>query len=412
MHYHRSLMARRWLLRIGIVLALVAVIVALRLTVFRPEPVPVTVFIAARGRVEETVTNSKAGTVRTRHRARISPEIGGRVLEVLAKKGARVTAGQILARLDDTSYRTQVVNAERAHTAAREGQKQACIEADLAQRDLVRAEGLAREKIVSEELLDTARSRRDASAAACVTGRARADQLDAQIATARAELAKTVVRAPFDGIVADVSLERGEWITPSPPGIPMPAVLDILDPDAIYVSAPLDEVDRGKVALDLPVRITMDAYGGKAFSGKVLRIAPYIEDIAEQSRTFETEAAFDDAAFARTLPPGASADIEVILRGKADALRIPAYALLEGRRVLLLVDDCPPGAGIAGLLSRVLPSGAGGCLVSRDVKVGLKNWEFAEIEDGLREGERVVVSLDRAEVKEGARARQTAVTEK
>jgi HlyD family secretion protein len=122
MHYHRSLMARRCLVRIVVVLALVALIVILRLTVFRPDPVPVTVFIAARGRVEETVTNSKAGTVKTRHRARISPEIGGRVLEVLAKKGARVEAGQILARLDDTSYRTQVVNAERAFEAAREAE--------------------------------------------------------------------------------------------------------------------------------------------------------------------------------------------------------------------------------------------------------------------------------------------------
>jgi len=122
--------------------------------------------------------------------------------------------------------------------------------------------------------------------------------------------------------------------------------------------------------------------------------------------------AFDDAAFARTLPPGASADIEVILSGKSDVLRIPAYALLEGKRVLLLADDCPRGSGLGGALAAILPAGPGGCLVSRDVRIGLKNWEFAEVREGLKEGERVVVSLDRAEVKEGARARQAAVTEK
>ena len=63
-------------------------------------------------------------------------------------------------------------------------------------------------------------------------------------------------------------------------------------------------------------------------------------------------------------------------------------------------------------MSSLLLARSGECLVSREVGVGLKNWEFAEIAKGLSEGERVVVSLDRAEVKEGARAKQTAVTEK
>ena len=57
-------------------------------------------------------------------------------------------------------------------------------------------------------------------------------------------------------------------------------------------------------------------------------------------------------------------------------------------------------------------TGGGGCLVSKDVGTGLRNWEFAEITGGLKEGELVVVSLDRAEVKEGARARQSAVTKR
>jgi HlyD family secretion protein len=142
----------------------------------------------------------------------------------------------------------------------------------------------------------------------------------------------------------------------------------------------------------------------------VTRIAPYITDVAEQSRTFEVEATFDDAGFARTLPPGASADIEVILRARDDVLRIPTYALLEGKRVLVL-ESCSGGSGLAGRASHLLTI-RGECLVSQDVRAGLKNWEFVEITEGLREGQRVVVSLDRAEVKEGARARQAAVTEK
>ncbi|HEU4400932.1 MAG TPA: efflux RND transporter periplasmic adaptor subunit, partial [Candidatus Polarisedimenticolia bacterium] len=97
----------------------------------------------------------------------------------------------------------------------------------------------------------------------------------------------------------------------------------------------------------------------------------------------EVEVDFEDAAFAGTLLPGTSADVEIVLRSVQNALRIPTYALMEGNRVLLF---------------------NGGHLVARDVKTGLHNWEWGEITGGLAEGDRVVVSLDRAEVKEGARA--------
>src|SRR5207245_9654172 len=88
-------------------------------------------------------------------------------------------------------------------------------------------------------------------------------------------------------------------------------------------------------------------------------------------------------AFARTLLPGTSADVEVILRTAANVPRIPSYALLEGDRVLIFDR---------------------GRLEARKVTTGLRNWEYAEIAAGLAEGDRVVVSLDNAEVKEGVRA--------
>ena len=393
------------------VMAVVGILL-LRFTLLRADPVPVTVYVVARGRVEQTVTNSKAGTVKTHHRAKLSPETGGRAADVNVRKGDRVRAGDVLVRLDDAQYRAQVTNAERALDAAKEGESQACLEAGLAERDQTRAEGLASDRIVSEERLDQARSRRDVARASCQAARARARQLASQVEVARAELRKTVVLAPFDGVVAEVSIEPGEWVTPSPPGLPMPAILDLLDPDAIYVSAPLDEVDREKVLVGQPVRITMDAFPGRSFPGRVTRVAPYISDVAVESRTFEVEANFEDAAFARTLPPGASADIEVILDALDNVLRVPTYVVVEGKRVLLLEDECPSDRGVGGLLRGVLSARSGGCLVSRDVTIGLKNWEFAEVRDGLSEGDRVVVSLDRAEVREGARARQAAVTER
>src|SRR5436190_19836462 len=148
----------RWLTRLVVIAAVVAVIVALRLTVFRPEGVPVTIFRVARGLVEETVTNSKAGTVKSRRRATLAPEVGGRVAELPVGKGDSVVAGQLLLRVADGDYRAQVSLAERVVETARANQRQSCVAADQAQRDLVRSEALAKDELISQTLLEQARS--------------------------------------------------------------------------------------------------------------------------------------------------------------------------------------------------------------------------------------------------------------
>ena len=68
-------------------------------------------------------------------------------------------------------------------------------------------------------------------------------QAEAAVAAAQAILDKTVMTAPFDGVVLDVTTEVGEWVTPSPPGVLIPPVIDVIDPDSLYVSAPLDEAE-------------------------------------------------------------------------------------------------------------------------------------------------------------------------
>lgn len=369
--------------RLVVVAGIAVLVVALRLTVFRPSPVPVTVFRVEKGRVEETVVNSRAGTVKAGRRATLSAELGGRVAAIPVKKGKAVRAGEVLLRIADGDYRAQLALQESALVSAKAAEREACQSAAQAARDLTRNESLAKDLIVSEDILDKLRTARDNAASSCDAARARVVQAGAAIEVARVTLEKTVLRAPFDGVIADVTTELGEWITPSPPGLPIPPVLEILDVSSLYVSAPLDEVDAGKVTAGLPARITLDAYPGRAFGGKVTRVAPFVLDVKEQNRTFEAEASFDDAAFAVGLKPGLSADVTVILRGKEGVLRIPGTSLLEGSRVLLLRE---------------------GRLVRAEVKTGLKNWDFVEIVSGLSEGDPVVVSLDRAEVKEGARA--------
>ncbi len=374
----------RWIRRLVLLGLLAGFVWVARLTLFAPAIVPVTVFTVERGRVEQTVTNSKAGTVESRRRASLSPEMGGRVEVLAARKGDRVRAGQVLMRLSDAEYRAQLVLQERAHEAAVAAEREACEAVELAVREAERARRLLDEGIGSQQLVDQLETARAARVAGCEAARARVRQAEAAVSVARVTLARTVLRAPFSAVVAEVSTEVGEWITPSPPGLPIPPVIELIAADALYVSAPIDEVDLARVRTGLPARVTLDALAGRVLQGRVVRVAPYVDARAQESRTVEIEVELDDRAASRELVPGTSADVEVILEARDDVLRIPTYALLQGDHVMLVRGD---------RLARV------------PVKTGLRNWDFVEITDGLAPGDRVVVSLDRPEVREGARVR-------
>jgi HlyD family secretion protein len=375
-------MTRPWLRRALVVGILAGAALILRFTVFRPKEIPVAVFRAESGRVEETVTNSRAGTVKSRRRASLSPETGGRVAELPVRKGAAVRTGDVILRLNTEDARAQLTFQERSRDAVRAAEREACAAAVQAERDLERNRRLFADAVVSQSLLDQFQSRRDTALETCAAARARARQADAAIGLAGVALDKTTLRAPFDGIVAEIDTEVGEWIMPSPAGVPMPSVVEIIDPSAIYVSAPLDEVDVARVRAGLPVRVTMDAYAGKSFPGRVVRVSRYVRDDQEQNRTFEVEVEFDDPAFGRTLVPGSSADVEVVLDAREGALRVPSYAVLDGERVLVARDGIARGI---------------------EVGTGLRNWQFTEIVSGLAPGDPVITTLDKVEVKDGAR---------
>jgi HlyD family secretion protein len=156
----------------------------------------------------------------------------------------------------------------------------------------------------------------------------------------------------------------------------------MLDPTTLYVAAPIDEMDAERVKLGQEVRLSVDSRRGEHFPGRLVRVAPYVQDVLEQNRTVEVEAEFTDLRVADSLLPGTSADVEVIVSRRQDVAQIPTGAIAQGETVLV-VD--------------------GSRLVERRVKPGLRNWRTTEILDGLAEGERVVVVRDSPDIKAGAR---------
>jgi HlyD family secretion protein len=371
---------RKWFLRLLIPIGVAAVV--LRFTVFRPESIPVKVVHVERAAVESTITNSKAGTIRARHRAKLSAEVGGRIVEIAKREGEWVKMDEVIIRLNDATPRAQLRLAQESLRVAEAAKHEACVARDRARRELNRKRALAEERIMSDDLLDALETAYDTAAASCTAVTAERDKAKAAISAVEADLAKFTIRAPFEGVIAELPAEVGEWITPSPPLLTAPAVLDIIDPSSLYVSAPMDEVDSASVRAGQRAKVTVDSHPGSEFEGRVVRVAPYVLDIEAQNRTVEIEVEFEDKEFASSLLPGTSADVEVVLQVREDVLRIPTSALLEGRTVLL-PDD--------------------GTLVEREVEIGLKNWDYAEAKGGLGEGQVVVISLDRADVKAGAR---------
>jgi len=361
------------------------VLVAIAVWYFtRSDPLQVQLAGVERGVVEATVNNTRAGTVKACRRAKLAPPAGGQIAHLLVKKGQRVKAGQVLLELwnEDLQAQERLAREQLATTQTQE--QQACVQADLAEKEAERAQQLREKGFISAEGLDQKVSAAKVSRSGCEVARSQIEQSRSRIAVARAGLQRMVLRAPFSGIVADISGELGEYATPSPPGIPTLPAIDLIDDSCMFVSAPIDEVDAASIKAGQEARITLDAIKGKIFAGKVKRIAPYVLELEKQARTVEVEVEFDEPPSGENLLVGYSADVEIVHAAHPNVLRIPTQTLLEGKHVLLYRGD--------------------GVLEERTVTTGLANWEHTEITAGLNEGDRIVMSLDRAGVKAGAKA--------
>ncbi len=342
----------------------------------RPEkPTAITLITVEKGTVEETVANTRAGTVKACQRSRLSPSIGGRVAELLVHNGDRVSRDQPLLILwnQDQQARKQQADALITSTVLRK--EQTCHAAARDQREADRQSQLAAKHLISDETLDMARTQAKTSKLACLAAKSAVEEARANAKLQEALLSQTILRAPFDGIVAEINGEIGEYVTPSPPGVATPPAIDLIDDRCLYVRAPIDEVDVADIRLDMPVRITLDAFDDRVFNGRVSRIAPYVQDYEKQARTIDVEVKFDKLPEDVKLLAGYSADIEIILKSKSGVLRVPTEAIIEGNKVWRYIET-------DHRLEQV------------SFQPGLSNWSYTEVVSGLTQQDRILRSLD------------------
>src|SRR5216684_571777 len=316
----------------------------------RPKVVPVVLGVVDRGRVERTVANTRAGTVQACRRAKLAPPSGGQIVSLPVHEGDRVTEGQVLLELwSQNGIAEARVAQEQAHGATMHAQE-ACLNAEVAEREAERARKLHREGLLPDDQLDRAISLGKSLRAACNAAGADVQQSDASLQVARANLTRTVLRAPFAGVVAKLNGELGEFTMPSPPGIPTPPVIDLIDDRCLYVTAPIDEVDVAQVRVGQPATISIEALPGRRFPGRVRRVAPYVLDVEKQARTV---------------------DVEIVVDVHENVVRVPTQALREGNRVLVI--------------------GPEGLLEERHLETGIANFAYTDVRSGLEPGQKVVV---------------------
>jgi HlyD family secretion protein len=388
-------------------------VAAVAVTILRSRSeIPVDVFEARKGPIEEIVTAVSAGTVKSRRDATISAEVSGRVVEVRAGEGDTVRKGEILARMSDPELSKQV-DASRADAAQAEALLEQAIarreeaerkhrsEVDRAasnlrkqEQDHERAMELFRGGFLSKaekEQADTrlVNAKEDARLAAIGEVSLRAiDQeivsLRARVAAAHATLAAFVERreklsitSPFAGIVTSKTIEVGETKQPGAP------LFVVADPHDIYIEAPIDESESAKVRKGQTVRLYPDAYLGETFSGVVSEVRPTIEASKEVSRANTIEIRPDSSP--RPLRLGMSVDVEVLTGRKEDTLQVPSSAVMEreGQKFVYVVR--------------------GGKIVRSDITTGISNWDRTEILTGIAPGSDVVTSLEIKDLVPGSR---------
>ena len=351
----------------------------------RPKPLAVELATVATGNVEATIVNTRAGTIKACQRSNLAPIAGGQIAKIWVKEGDRVQKGQTLLELWNVDLQAHRELAQRQLAMSQERRRETCILAENARRESIRTQQLVEKGFVSSQRAEDADANARARQAGCDAAISDIKRAEAQMRVAQAGLDRTVITAPFSGVIAHISGELGEFTTPSPPGIPTPPTIDLINDSCLYVNAPMDEVDAPKIKVGQEARITLDAMPNKIFPGKIRRIAPYVTEIEKQARTVDIEVEFQQLT-EDILLVGYSADVEVILERRNEVLRIPTQAIRQNNTVWV-VD-------------------AHSKLIERQLETGLSNWSFTEIRSGLKEGDQILISFDQNNIKAGVAVQQ------
>jgi membrane fusion protein (multidrug efflux system) len=202
------------------------------------------------------------GSVQPERKADLRAEVSAVVLQVLKENGDVVKRGDVLVRLDDTAIRDSVNSAEEAERAAARS-------LDQAERQMQRAKTLRESGMTSVAAMDDAEVRRNNAQSEALAAKTRTAQ-------ARQQMQRTLVRAPFDGVVSDRKVSAGDTASVGK------EMLKVIDPSSMRFEGRVSTDKISMVKVGQPVSFRVNGFANQEFRGVVKRVDPSANDITRQ----------------------------------------------------------------------------------------------------------------------------------
>lgn len=378
----RWTLIRTWLWRIA-KLALAVGVVGALVYWLRWSPMPVMEHRVERGVVVAEVMGT--GTLEARVKTVISPKISGRIREIHTDQGDRVTAGQLLVRLDDEEL-TQQVEIARANQAATEAAIERLKTDKLrtmailtqAEQHYERTSQLRQSNAISDEDLDKARESFAVAQAGLANSEAAIAEAQKEMVTAektlqyhQARLADTQITAQFDGLIVARQRDPGDVIVPGG------SILTLISTDQLWISAWVDETEMAKLAPDQPARVVFRSEPDKSYPASVTRLG---RETDRETREFIVDVAV--LKLPDNWAVGQRADVFIETAREDSAIFIPpAFVRWRDERATTGPVTKSPG---------VFLNDAGQCRW-RPLKLGLRSRDAVQIMQGLSVDDRLIM---------------------
>ena len=317
-----------------------------------------------------------SGYVTARRQATVSSKVTGKLVAVLVEEGMTVREGQVLARLDDSTVRSQLALAEARLVASRRAIAEQEVRLNEAQLNLARTRRLVEEGVVGAADLDTDTAEVDSLAARIALSREQVVVAEREIDVFRTQLDDMVIRAPFDGVAISKDAEEGEMISPvsAGGGFTRTGVSTLVDMDSLEIEVDVNESYINRVSDGQRVVANLDAYPDWDIPGAVITTVPAAD---RQRATVLVRIAFDE------LDPRILPDMGVNVAFLEDE---PPEPRAEATRLLV-----PAGAARSREGRDVVYVLRGDLVERRAVRLGASVGNQVEVVSGLTAGERVVI---------------------